>query len=92
MDDILEKNIESWSVWLEFEKRVSKNTVISYKSDLISFLRFFKEYENQKVNLNTLKLIDEKTVVGWFYHRIKKISHRGVMQEPYLQLKTFLNI
>ena len=48
MDDILEKNIKSWSVWLEFEKRVSKNTVISYKSDLISFLRFFKEYENQK--------------------------------------------
>ena len=44
MDDFLEKNIESWSVWLEFEKRVSKNTVISYKSDLISFLRFFKEY------------------------------------------------
>ena len=78
MDDILEKNIESWTVWLEFEKRVSKNTVISYKSDLISFLRFFKEYENQKVNLNTLKLIDEKTVVGWFYYRIKKnISQRS---------------
>ena len=92
MDHILEINIESWIVLLECEKRVSKNTVICYKSDLISFLRFFKEYENQKVNLNTLKLIDEKTVVGWFYYRIKKISHRGVMQEPYLQLKTFLNI
>ena len=51
MDDILEKNIESWTVWLEFEKRVSKNTVISYKSDLISFLRFFKEYESLFVYL-----------------------------------------
>tara|TARA_B100000282_G_scaffold14800_1_gene10392 strand:- start:251 stop:1165 length:915 start_codon:yes stop_codon:yes gene_type:complete len=78
MGDILEKNIKSWTSWLEFEKRVSKNTVISYKSDLISFLRFLKEYENQKVSFESLKFIDEKTIVGWFYYRIKKnISQRS---------------
>ena len=78
MDNILEKSIVSWTSWLEFEKRVSKNTVTSYKADLISFLGFFKVYENKNVNFDTLRLIDEKTITGWFYSRMKEnISQRS---------------
>ena len=43
MDHILEKNIESWAVWLEFEKRVSKRQK--------GYCLFFK-FRNQDNEIN----------------------------------------
>ena len=72
MNKFITQTTNEWIKWLKFEKRVSNNTLNSYKIDLFSFLRFINNYENRKIDIDLIKLIGEKQIRGWFYSRIKK--------------------
>ncbi len=52
--------------FLEFEKRYSKNTIISYKTDLLQFYNFFK-ITNQN-ELNYIKNLNHKDIKDWIYN------------------------
>ncbi len=72
MNKFITQTTNEWVKWLKFEKRVSNNTLNSYKIDLFSFIRFMNNYENRQIDLDLIKLIGEKEIRGWFYSRIKK--------------------
>ena len=44
MKNNLNNKISEWILWIESEKRLSLNTIISYESDLKSFLYFLKNH------------------------------------------------
>ena len=71
-------NFEEWSKWISNEKRLSKNTFKSYRTDVSSFFTFLQKFLNTEVCLNDLNKIDKNALRGWFYERLKKgISQRS---------------
>ena len=78
MKNNLNNKISEWILWIESEKRLSLNTIISYESDLNSFLYFLKNHFNNKVDEKLLASLDEDDLSGWFYERIQHgTSHRS---------------
>lgn len=78
MKNNLNNKISEWILWIESEKRLSLNTIISYESDLKSFLYFLKNHFNNKVDEKLLASLDEDDLSGWFYERIQHgTSHRS---------------
>ena len=60
---------------LQFEKRVSPNTIKSYGNDLNQFLSFSEKYENSKEILS----IDNKTIRAWVIElSTKKLSNKSI--------------
>ena len=72
MESKLKQSLNSWLEWLDFEKRLSSNTVLAYKNDLESFLLFLEDYNSCKVDMKILKDSDKTSIRGWFYQRIQK--------------------
>ena len=70
--------IGEWHGWLNNEKRLSSNTIESYKRDMNSFLRFIAEHHGKKINIKDLSQISEEDITGWFYKRLKVgVLHRS---------------
>ena len=70
--------ISEWHGWLNNEKRLSRNTIESYKRDMNSFLRFIAEHYGKKIDIKDLSQISEEDITGWFYKRLKVgVIHRS---------------
>ena len=60
---------------LKFEKRVSENTIKSYKNDLSQFLTFCENYENNR----KISCIDNKTIRAWIIElSTKNLSNKSI--------------
>jgi len=78
MNKTLNNKLSEWVLWIEREKRLSSNTIISYESDLKSFLSFIKNHFNKTVDDQILASLEEDDLIGWFYDRIQRgIGHRS---------------
>ena len=74
-------------IWIKTEKRLSINTLESYKSDLKFFIFFWEKYNNKDLNLHDFKSIQKDDITAWFFNRIELEFHTEVMQDPCPQLK-----
>ncbi len=91
MNSYLEKSIDSWILWLESEKRVSKNTLKSYQIDLKSFFQFLKKFENCEIGIENIKFLDETSLRGWFFSRIKENVSPRSNARALSSIKSFLS-
>ena len=61
--------------YLKFEKRLSNNTVNSYKNDLNQFFSFYKEYSSNK----SIESIDKRSIRSWIVElSLNKLSPRSI--------------
>ena len=72
MEGNLKRSLNLWMDWLEFEKKLSSNTISAYKNDLESFFLFLKGYHSSEINMKILESSDRTSIRGWFYKRIQK--------------------
>ena len=78
MKDSFEIIFDSWLNWIGNEKRLSKNSINAYKTDLVSFVNFFEKHNEKKFNIKDFAEINEDILTGWFYERLNKgISQRS---------------
>ncbi len=59
---------ESWQSWLLVERRMAKNTVEAYTSDLAFFLSFLVDYRGGACRLETLSLLSLTDFRAWLAH------------------------
>ena len=59
-----------WESWIKSEKRLSLNTINSYKRDLSFFLEFLKNYLNTEISIDHLTGLDDETLSAWFFQRL----------------------
>jgi len=70
--------INEWYKWLNNEKRLSKNTLESYKRDMSSLLNFLSDHYGKDIDFKDLISITEDDITGWFYKRLKNgVSQRS---------------
>ena len=60
MQTNLKNYISEWEDWIASEKRLSINTIDSYKIDLRLFLDFLSEHFNKDITLEDLINLEEK--------------------------------
>ena len=76
---------EAFLKHLQFEKRVSLNTLKSYKNDLNQFFEFYKNY----AKVDTLKDVDKRAIRSWVIElSIKDLSNRTINRKI-ASLKSF---
>ena len=70
---------------LQFEKRVSQNTLKSYKNDLNQFFEFYKNY----AKADNLKEVDKRAIRSWIINlSLKDLSNRTINRKI-ASLKSF---
>ena len=70
---------------LQFEKRVSQNTLKSYKNDLNQFFEFYKNY----AKADNLKEVDKRAIRSWVIElSLKNLSNRTINRKI-ASLKSF---
>ena len=70
---------------LQFEKRVSQNTLKSYKNDLNQFFEFYKNY----AKVDNLKEVDKRAIRSWVIElSLKNLSNRTINRKI-ASLKSF---
>lgn len=91
MNELLKKKINDWLIWIKTEKRLSINTLESYKSDLKFFIFFWEKYNNKDLNLHDFESIQKDDITAWFFNRIELgISHRSNARSL-SSIKNFVN-
>ena len=87
----LNNYISGWKSWIKDEKRLGLNTIISYETDLLSFLKFISIHMNTNLNIDQISRISDDDLSAWFFERVKKgISHRSNAR-ALSSLKSFIN-
>ena len=87
----LNSYISGWKSWIKDEKRLGLNTIISYETDLLSFLKFINIHMNTNLNIDQISRISDDDLSAWFFERVKKgISHRSNAR-ALSSLKSFIN-
>ena len=79
-----------WKSWIKNEKRLSFNTIISYETDLSSFLNFLQSYRNSNVTPLMISQLYEDDVSAWFFERIKKGKGHRSNARALSSLKSFV--
>ena len=76
---------EAFLKHLQFEKRVSLNTLKSYKNDLNQFFKFYKNY----AKVDNLKEVDKRAIRSWVIElSLKDLSNRTINRKI-ASLKSF---
>ena len=76
---------EAFLKHLQFEKRVSLNTLKSYKNDLNQFFEFYKNY----AKADNLKEVDKRAIRSWVIElSLKNLSNRTINRKI-ASLKSF---
>ena len=74
----LNEYFDQWIEWIKFEKRLSQNTVDSYKRDLKFFLEFLESFYNKDIVVEDVAKLNEEDLTSWFFLRLEKgSSHRS---------------
>jgi len=63
------EQIFSWLGKLEYEKKYSEKTTVSYRTDLYYFLKFITGHLEQNITINLFQEIDERTFKSWLAFR-----------------------
>ena len=74
----LQKLLIDWSSWITAEKRLSKNTFLSYKRDLVNFFNFLRTHFSKEITLSEIIQLDEDDITSWFSERLRNgVTHRS---------------
>jgi len=71
--------------YLQFEKRVSQNTLRSYSNDLNQFM----DFANSTFEVNSINLIDEKIIREWVVYLMEKDFSSVTVNRKISTLKTY---
>jgi len=66
--------LQSFLNYLEYEKRSSKLTVSSYKTDLLHFLHFINEIQVEEIKEYLLKSVEIKGLPGGVVHMRRQFA------------------
>jgi len=74
----LPKLLIDWSSWIIAEKRLSRNTFLSYQRDLVSFFNFLKTHFSKEISLSEIIHLSEDDITSWFSERLRNgVTHRS---------------
>tara|TARA_Y100001968_G_C19260883_1_gene669190 strand:- start:16 stop:924 length:909 start_codon:yes stop_codon:yes gene_type:complete len=91
MQPSLKNYIIQWEDWIRSEKRLSKNTIDSYKIDLRLFLDFLSEHFNKNIALEDLINLEDDEITSWFSYRLEKQNSHRSNARSLSSLKSFIN-
>ena len=78
MNITLIKIFNNWIEWIKFEKRLSKQTLKAYCSDLRLFISHLQIYKNKEIELSDFESLNQADLTSWFFSRIRDgNSHRS---------------
>lgn len=78
MNIILKKIFSNWIEWINFEKRLSAQTLKAYCSDLNLFISHLRIYKNKEIKLSDFENLNQTDLTSWFFSRIRDgNSHRS---------------
>ena len=80
-----------WESWIKSEKRLSLNTINSYKRDLSFFLEFLKNYLNTEISIDHLTGLDDETLSAWFFQRLNNGVKQRSNARSLSSVKSFMN-
>ena len=83
--------VSQWQDWIRSEKRLSKNTVNSYKIDLRLFLDFLSEHLNKNITLEDLINLEDDEITSWFSYRLEKQNSHRSNARALSSIKSFIN-
>ncbi len=90
MKNNLSSNVTDWKSWIQNEKRLALNTIISYETDLLSFISFLKGYKNSNVTLTMISELCEDDISAWFFERLKDGKGHRSNARALSSLKSFV--
>ena len=91
MNSQLKNYLKEWIEWIENERRLSKQTVKAYNTDLKLFLDHQRRYKSKLIDVTDLEKLDQSDLTSWFYDRISNgVSHRSNARSL-SSIKSFLN-
>ena len=74
----LPKLLIDWSSWITAEKRLSRNTFLSYQRDLVNFFNFLRSHISKEISLSEIIELSEDDITSWFSERLRNgVSHRS---------------
>ncbi len=68
-NDKVKKLVDEFLLYLASEKRCSKNTIISYQTDIYYFFKFLYEYRQEKVHIDMLENLDVRDFRSFLANR-----------------------
>jgi integrase/recombinase XerC len=78
VNKILKKILKNWIEWIDFEKRLSAQTLKAYCSDLNLFISHLQIYKNKEIELSDFESLNQTDLTSWFFSRIRDgNSHRS---------------
>ena len=91
MQTNLKNYISEWEDWIASEKRLSINTIDSYKIDLRLFLDFLSEHFNKDITLEDLINLEDDEITSWFSYRLEKQNSHRSNARSLSSIKSFIN-
>ena len=71
MSKKMQRHLKDWIEWIKLERRLSKQTIKAYTSDVKFFFKHFEEYKNKSIDLSDLENLGQLDLTSWFYKIIK---------------------
>ena len=91
MSKKMQGHLKDWIEWIKLERRLSKQTIKAYTSDVKFFFKHFEEYKNKSIDLSDLENLGQLDLTSWFYKRIKNgVGHRSNARSL-SSIKSFIN-
>lgn len=91
MNTTLKNLYNNWIEWIKFEKRLSKQTLKAYSSDLKLFITHLHVYKNKEIELSDFENLNQTDLTSWFYSRINNGSSHRSNARTLSSIKSFLN-
>ena len=91
MNITLTKFFNNWIEWIKFEKRLSKQTLKAYCSDLNLFISHLQTYKNKEIELSDLERLNQTDLTSWFFSRINDGNSHRSNARTLSSIKSFLN-
>ena len=72
VDDALRGHLADWLEWLEFSKKSSSLTVISYSTDMVAFFAFMQQHLGGEIGVKELEELQARDFRAWLAHRLSR--------------------
>lgn len=91
MNEILKKILNNWIEWINFEKRLSAQTLKAYCSDLNLFISHLQIYKNKEIELSDFESLHQTDLTSWFFSRIRDGNSHRSNARALSSIKSFIN-
>ena len=91
MNITLRKIFNNWIEWINFEKRLSTQTLKAYSSDLNLFISHLQAYKNKEIKLSDFESLDQTDLTSWFFSRISDGNSHRSNARALSSIKSFLH-